>query len=266
MRHLLGISIGGIAALVVGEAIAITPDLGLDFSYPSVGMCGGGSATAISAKSAITAKHVPGLQIELLGTIYTATQRINHPTYDIAILNFSTDLPVWSPLGALAPVGTTVQWVGYGGVGYVNQQQNGYDIRYGNHGRHKASNVIHKKWSMFGLGPAMVSMLEGNPNAAGVNGDSGGACFVNGKLVGVISYAFNEKSGQLPNYGFAVLNNGVPYHGTGAIDLTVPEIRAWVRRNMKPTIYQIGPQASPRPATYLDRLPPIPLPFFTTGR
>ncbi|MBV6458719.1 MAG: hypothetical protein HONBIEJF_01857 [Fimbriimonadaceae bacterium] len=236
---------------VLGFAIAvirvqgITPDLGVDQQHPYVGECGGGSGTAISPRSMITARHVPGLTFEVMGKIYTAVERINHPNYDLAIFNFASDLPVWCPLGASAPIGTPVTWVGYGGIGYVNQAKNGYDIRYGNFGRHAATNIVHKKWSMFNLGPALVSMLDDNPDSAGVNGDSGGACLANGRLVGVISYAFNLRGGQLPNYGFAILNNGIPYHGSGAIDLTIPEIHQWVRANMNPGLFTLDPAFMP---------------------
>lgn len=250
----------------------IAPDLGLDQKYPFVGECGGGSGTAISPRTMITARHVPGLTFGIAGVIYTAIERINHPTYDIAIFNFGTDLPGWHTLGASPPLGTAVEWVGFGGIGTVNSSRTGYDIRYGNYGRHRASNVVHHKWSLFGLGPALISMLVGNPDAAGVNGDSGGACMADGKLVGVVSYAFNTTGGRLPNYGFAVLNDGVPYHGSGAIDLTVPEIRQWVLANMIRPRHRLqdggiatsGPP--PRPATPFDRLATAELPILGLRR
>lgn len=253
------------AALSACQAAAVAPDLGLDVTYRFVGECGGGSGTAISRRSMITAKHVPGLTFAIDGQMFTAVERINHPSYDLAILNFAVDLPGWHQLGSSAPVGTPVVWVGYGGTGTVNNQWHGYDIRYGNHGRHAALNVVHRKWNMFGLGPALVSMLAANPDAAAVNGDSGRGCFANGRLVGVTSYAFQESGGQLPNYGFAILNNGVPYHGSGAIDLTVPEIRQWIAANMKfgkwPT--ELRPlRRSYRRSTYFKSLD---LPFFKVG-
>jgi len=249
--------------LGVINAKAITPDLGLDTQHPYVGECGGGSGTAISPRSMITARHVPGLTFEIMGKMFTAVERINHPSYDIAIFNFATDLPVWCPLGASAPIGTQVTWVGYGGIGSVNQQRTGYDIRYGNYGRHAAKNFVDKKWSLFNLGPALVSMLDDNPESASVNGDSGGACLANGQLVGVISYAFNLRGGQLPNYGFAILNNGIPYHGSGAIDLTIPEIRHWVRANMNPGLFTLDPAMIPTPGPGTNDRNPLGLPFFS---
>lgn len=253
------------AVVVAASASAVTPDLGPDQQYPFVGECGGGSGTAIGPRVMITAKHVPGVTFGIAGQTFTAVERINHPTVDLAIFKFDRDLPGWYPLGSSAPLGTPVVWVGYGGIGDPNNQWHGYDIQYGNHGRHAAANVVTKKWNMFGMGPALVSMLIDNPNAAAVAGDSGGACFANGKLVGVISYAFNETGGRLPNYGFAILNGGVPYHGSGAIDLTAPEIRRWVFKTMwkpiwrKPTplLDLITPPATPRES--------LPLPFFYLG-
>lgn len=189
----------------------------------------------------ITARHVPGLTFELMGTIYTATHRVNHPTYDIAIFNFATDLPVWCNLGYSVNIGDPVVLVGYGGVGYVNNQWHGYDIRYGNHGRHAAGNTVDHRANYFNLGPALIMMLRNYPDAATVNGDSGGACMSNGRLVGVISYAFNMTGGQLPNYGFAVNNGGTPYHGSGAIDLTQLDVQVWVRTHMKRALHQTSP-------------------------
>jgi hypothetical protein len=253
-----------VAVFAVAQAIAIAPDLGLDTAYRYVGECGGGSGTAISPHTMITAKHVPGITFGVGGKIFTAVERINHPDYDLAIFNFAEVLPGWYQLGTSAPIGAPVVWVGYGGVGYVNNQWHGYDIWYGNHGRHSAANVVHRKWSMFGLGPALVSMLVDNPNSAGINGDSGGAVFSNGRLVGVISYAFQESGGQLPNYGFAMLNGGVAYHGSGAIDLTLPEIRNWVLSNMDPPFYKWPRRLLPlRPAPAPSAQGwPLELPFF----
>lgn len=215
----------------VRAASGIAPDMGLDTKYPFVGMCGGGSGTAISARSMITARHVPGVLFEVQGRLFTAAQRINHPVYDLAIFNFDSDLPGWHPLGFDAPIGMAVELAGYGGVGYLNSSHTGYDIRFGNHGRHSAGAVLDHKWNIDGIGPSNIMMLWDHPQAAGVGGDSGGGCFANGRLVGVIAFAFNLGYPELPNYGFAILNGGAAYHGTGAIDLTHPEVRAWVRAN-----------------------------------
>lgn len=251
--------------LMAASAPAVAPDLGLDQQYPFVGECGGASGTAIGPRVMITAKHVPGVTFAVGGQTFTAVERINHPTYDLAIFKFDRDLPTWCALGQSAPIGTPVTWVGYGGIGDPNNQWHGYDIHWGNHGRHAAGNVVTLKWSRFGMGPALVSMVDDNPEAAAVAGDSGGACFAGGKLVGVISYAFNTTGGRLPNYGFAILNGGVAYQGSGAIDLTVPEIRRWVFRTIWKPIWR-------KPTPLLDLIHPpttpresLPLPFFYLG-
>lgn len=257
------ISITLCLAAACGTADAIAPDLAPDFQFTYVGECGGGSGTAIARRAMITARHVPGLTFGINGEIFTAVQRINHPDYDLAIFLFDRDLPGWYALGTSAPIGSEVVWVGYGGVGYPNFQWHGYDIRYGNYGRHAATNIVHLKWGVFGW-PAIVSMLDDNPDAAAVNGDSGGGVFANGRLVGVISYSFNLKGGALPNYGFAVLNGGNPYHGSGAIDLTIPEIRAWVLAHIRP-VAEYGPPSRVDPQGSLGRAfagRTLPLPFF----
>lgn len=213
----------------------IVPELGADTRFKWVGPTGGGSGTAISRRSVITAKHVGGNTYEVLGHIYTAASRINHPTMDLAILIFDEDLPGWHQIGQSAPVGTAVSLVGYGHWGVVNPQHTGYDIYWWSTGvRLAAPNQVDLEWYMPNYGPSLISWLEFEGEGAAVSGDSGGGYFVGDKLVGVMSFAFNTTGGELPNYGFAVLNNGVPYHGTGAINLTDPEVRLWLMDNISP--------------------------------
>ncbi len=228
-----------LACFVVSAAACsspgIVPNLGEDTRFVWVGPTGGGSGTAIARRSVITAKHVGGSTYEVLGKIYTAPSRIDHPTMDLSILVFNEDLPGWHQVGWSAPVGSDVSWVGYGHWGIVNPQETGYDIYWWSGGvRLAAPNQVDLKWYFPGMGPSLISWLTVNGEAAAVAGDSGGGCFVGDKLVGVISYAFNNTGGQLPNYGFAVLNNGVPYHGSGAIDLTDPQVRLWLMDNIVP--------------------------------
>lgn len=224
-----------VVLLTASPSLAIVPNTGEDGHFLWVGPTGGGSGTAIARRSVITAKHVGGITYESLGHIYTASSRIDHPTMDLTILNFSEDLPGWHELGTSAPVGVSISMVGFGRTGVLNDAGTGYDIHWWSGGtRIAAGNTVDLEWDFPGYGPSLISWLKVNGDAAGVAGDSGGGYFVGDALVGVISYAFNTSGGALPDYGFAVLNNGVPYHGTGAINLTVPEVHSWVMDNIVP--------------------------------
>ncbi len=226
-----------VSAAAVAQSFAIVPNNGPDSEFQWVGRAAGGSGTAISRRSVITAKHATGSQYEIMGTVYTAAYRIDHPTMDIAILVFDEDLPGWHQLGTQAPVGTPISMVGLGRTGIVNSEGTGYDIYWSSGGtRLAAPGDVDLKWFFPGFGPSLISWLEVNGDGAVVSGDSGGGYFIDGKLVGVVSYAFNNTGGVLPDYGFASLNGGVPYMGTGAIDLTDPEVRAWVLDNVVPEI------------------------------
>lgn len=214
---------------------AVVPNLGADTLYPWVGPTGGGSGTAIAKRTVITAKHVGGSTYESLGTIYTASYRVHHPDMDLALLVFGEDLPGWHQVGLSAPVGSKISMVGLGRTGILNPQGTGYDIYWWSGGtRLAAPNEIDVEWYFPGWGPSLLSYLKANGDAAAVSGDSGGAYFIADKLVGVLSYAFNSSNGTLPDYGFASLNNGVPYHGTGAINLTDPQVRRWIMDHIVP--------------------------------
>lgn len=223
------------AFATAAECVAIVPDNGSDNQFPWTGPAAGGSGTAIARRTVITAKHATGSAYGASGNIYTAAYRIHHPTMDVALLIFDEDLPGWHRLGTEAPVGSAISMVGAGRTGVVNSQGTGYDIYWWSGGTRKvAPGHVDLHWYFEGWGPSLISWLEVNGEGAGVSGDSGGGYFIDGRLVGVISYVFNNSGGVLPDYGFAVLNGGVPYMGTGAIDLTDPELRAWVLNNMVP--------------------------------
>lgn len=226
--------------LVVGAmtswSLAIVPNTGKDSRFSWVGQCGGASATAIMSRSVITAKHVGASTFQIPGgEMYTAIERINHPTMDIALLNFDEDLPGWHTLATEALIGAPLSMVGFGRTGVVNDTGTGYDIWWWSGGvRIAGMNTLHERWNIPGIGPSLISWLGVNGDAAGVSGDSGGAFFIDDKLAGVTAFAMNVSGGRLPNYGFAVLNGGVPYHLTGAVDLTDPEVHQWVLENAVP--------------------------------
>lgn len=221
------------------SAFALMPNSLPDTTWSWVGQAGGGGATAIRQRSVITAKHVPGLSYGVGGNVYTAIERINHPTYDIAILNFAQDLPGWYEVGTEAEIGSTLTIVGWGHTGVLNAQGNGYDHLTSTGVRRAGQNKLHFKSIFPDYGPYLGTWLIENGDAIGAGGDSGGAMFIGDRLVGVTSFVFSTDQ-SLPNYGFASLNGGVPYMGTGAIDLTAPEIQSWIQAN-----------AVPEPATVL---------------
>ncbi|GJQ54125.1 MAG: hypothetical protein HKUEN07_06940 [Rhodocyclaceae bacterium] len=230
MKRVYGVATG--LALSAG-AFALMPNSAPDNVWSWVGQAGGASATAIRSRSVITAKHVPGLTYGVQGNIYTAVQRINHPTFDIAILNFAQDLPGWYEVGTEAPIDSNLTIVGWGHTGVLNAQGNGYDHLTSLGVRRAGQNELHFKSTLQGYGPYLGTWLIENGDAIGAGGDSGGAFFIGNRLVGVTSFVGSTNS-SLPNYGFASQNGGVPYMLTGAIDLTVPEIQTWVHANAVP--------------------------------
>jgi len=211
---------------------AVAPDVGPDSAFPAVGLVGGASGTAISPRSVITAKHVGASTFTVFGTTYTAANRIHHPTLDLAILNFNTDLPVWCPLGTSVSIGSTIFIVGFGDSGFLNSAGTGYDMFWWTAGvRRAVPNTLDTQQTFAGFGPVLLTYLKVYGDAAAGAGDSGGAFFSGNRLIGVTSFAINTTGGVLPNYGFAALNGGVPYHLSGAVDLTDPSVRAWIQAN-----------------------------------
>jgi hypothetical protein len=194
---------------------------------------GGGSGTAILQRAVLTAKHVGGTSFQLNGVTYNAVQRIEHPTADLAILNFGVDLPGWHTLGNSANPGDTITIVGYGSTGVLNGAGNGYDITGGGGIRRKGTSVFDFRANVTNFGPSILSYLRQNGDAVVAGGDSGGGFFVNNKLVGVSAFFFSQNT-QLPNYGFASQNGGTPYFGSGAIDLTNQALNDWVVQNAVP--------------------------------
>lgn len=219
-------------AVIAATSDAVAPNTPPDTQFLYCGPAGSGGATAISARTAITAKHNGVSTFGLFGEIYTAVQRISHPTMDVALLIFDEDLPGWHQMGRSTPIGVSITIVGYGDTGVVNAAGTGYNILQSPSIRRASPNTLHIKQHINGFGPSLITWLIANGDAAAVAGDSGGGFFIDDRLVGVTSFAFNNTGGTLPNYGFASLNGGVPYHGSGAIDLTDPELRAWVLANM----------------------------------
>jgi hypothetical protein len=220
----------GLLALRPSPA-AVVPDTAPDGQYPWVGIIGGASGTAISPRSVITARHVGASQFTVLGVTYYASERINHPTMDLALLNFDADLPGWHTLGTSAPLGSALTMVGYGDTGRVNADGDGYDVFHSAGVRRASPNTLHFEMFWPDVGPILVSWLTAAGDGALAAGDSGGSFFIGDELVGVSALAFNTTGGALPDYGFASQNGGDPYHASGAVNLTDPDVRAWVLEN-----------------------------------
>lgn len=234
-RPILLISLFAASAL---RAVAIVPDNGPDSDFTFVGQVGGASGVAIGVRSVITAKHVGGMSFTVGGSTFNAVSRINHATYDLSVLNFDTDLPGFYSIADTSSIGSTLTMVGFGQTGVENATGTGYAITGGAGTRRKGDNALHGKQFVTDFGPSLLSFLEFSGEAAVANGDSGGGFFMGGELVGVNSFIFTTNE-NLPAYGFASVNGGTPYFGSGAIDLTDPGVRAWVN------------QAVPEPATML---------------
>lgn len=223
----------GFAASLGAVSFAVVPDTGPDPLFTFVGQVGGGSATAIASRSVITAKHIGGTTFTLNGVNHFASARIDHPTFDISILNFASDLPGWHSLGNSSAIGATLTMVGYGGTGSVNAAGTGYDVVSGGGIRRASTNFLHAKGLVNNFGPSLISYLNVNGDAVLAGGDSGGGFFINNQLVGVNAFIFSQNT-SLPNYGFASLNGGTAYFGSGAINLTEQSIQTWVRANIVP--------------------------------
>lgn len=74
----------------------------------------GNSGTVISPHFVVTARHVGGMGFSLNGTNYTAVQRYDHPTADIALLRFETPFTKYSLPYFGNVLGQVATFVGFG--------------------------------------------------------------------------------------------------------------------------------------------------------
>lgn len=247
-----------------------------DFDFSFVGQMNGSSAVAIGPHTVLTAGHVGGTSGDFIldGTTYHRTGSRFAPNYnygiggvthtDLEVVFVNETLPGYYQIGDSISTGDTVTMVGFGRSGVVSGS--GYNMNVDAGVRRKGDNTADE----FGVidaedgngfigGPMMVSYLKQAGDAALGGSDSGGGWFSGGKLVGISSFIFNltqsgtETAPKYFGYGFASQNTtgytaqdgsytlapGTPYFGSGAIDLTDPQIHAFVT------------QAVPEPGTYL---------------
>jgi hypothetical protein len=235
------------------SAFAIIPDYGPDLLYTGVGIVNttnsgfGASGVAIAPNWVITAKHVGGTWFNQEGTWYQAINRYNHPTADIALLEFSNTFSTYYNPNYTNVLGQAVTMVGFGQTGTPNAT--GYTITGGAGIRRKANNVadVFQPVSfnnvdffdayIYDLDGPVGNGSTGGPAIAGEGGlwtgDSGGGWFipvgVGFELVGVNSFVANLTGGSGANdYGDI----------GGAVALT--SYQGWIESHINPV---------PEPAT-----------------
>lgn len=186
----------------------------------------------------------------------------NTTNVDLVLVTVNGTFPGYYNIGNLLFANDPVTMVGYGQSGGVNGAGTGYDINVASGSRRKGDNTA----DVFGVidvdnatgvngtggGPVVGSYLKAAGGAALGDKDSGGGWFKNGNLVGISSFIFNDTTfrapnGTLqngaPNYGFPrttpttfgpdingntyTLPANTPYFGSGAIDLTDPQLQAF---------------------------------------
>lgn len=244
--------LAGLIALGSTTAFAVFPNNGVDTTFKFVGQVGptngtNGSGTVISPNHVITAKHVGGMRfyfrnngVDISG-FADAVERIEHPTADLAILRFNTDLgdyirPYYDEVVAM----TTI--VGFGLTATPRANGTGYDL-VANSGQIRRStvNMIDARQTV-DLGPGITSSTSilydldgptGNGSMGGAAiageggqlfGDSGGAWLRNidggWRIVGVTSFIFdNNGNGNTLDWG----------DGGGAAELFT--YRDWVEQH-----------------------------------
>ncbi len=74
----------------------------------------GNTGTVISPHFVVTARHTGGMGFSLNGTTYTAVQRYDHPTADIALLRFETPFAKYSLPYFGNVLGQVATFVGFG--------------------------------------------------------------------------------------------------------------------------------------------------------
>jgi hypothetical protein len=255
------------ASAVIATTSTTTPNPE-DTFYQFVGQMNGASAVAIGPHTVLTAAHVGGNAGNFIldGTTYTRIGSKKAPSYlispgnstnvDLMVVYVSQTLPGYYSLGNSISGGDTVTMVGFGKSGFVSGTNYSVSIPAGT--RRKGDNTA----DVFGVidvdnatgnsgaggGPVIGSYLKVAGDAVLGSMDSGGGWFSGGNLVGISSFTFNESqsgtetSPTYGDYGFASKNTngytaqdgsytllpGQAYFGSGAIDLTDPQIHDFV--------------------------------------
>lgn len=257
------------SAFAIVSTTSLTDPGAADTLYSFVGQMNGSSAVAIGPNKVLTAWHVGGGSFVLNGTTYnyggtTAAFNYVDPTdpahlahVDLRIVTVQGTLPGWYDIANGSTIGQELTMVGLGKSGVVSGDQRAYAVNFGETPgtRRKGDNTLDEKGVLYnssattndGYGPYMLGYLKAAGDAVLAGNDSGGGWFSNGRLIGISSFTFNltqpnaTTSPAYRNYGFGSANTGgytgdgfslapgEAYFGSGAIDLTDPQIQTWLR-------------------------------------
>ena len=226
-------------ALGIYGSLDTASPLPADVKFPSVYGYANASGVAVAPKAILTAKHVGVAPVTVGSRKLQPVRSVEYPDADLRIVFFDEELPFVAKRGVKTKVGDVGTIVGFGDSGvwspdaghHVTTVRDRRDVR-------RAGTVeITEKGVAPGAGPLLVGMVTRAGIASVGTGDSGGGWFVDGKLVGIITIAINtarkaDGSPRLPYRGTPKLNDGKPYAGTGAVDITDPAIAAWIRKTL----------------------------------
>jgi len=253
----------------------------IDTAFSYVGQINGSSAVAVGQHQVLTAWHVGAGYFTLNGTIYNyggtsgafnyvdPTDSTHQAHVDLRLVTVKEALPGWYDVATGSVVGQDLTMVGLGRSGVVSGDGKGYTLATAVGTRRAGDNTLDEKGVLYnssptksdGFGPYMLGYVKEAGDAMLAGNDSGGGWFSNGELIGISSFTFNltqPNANTAPtyrNYGFAATNTGgyhdqytdlapgEAYYGSGAIDLTNPQIQSWLRTQ--------GVNPVPEPASML---------------
>lgn len=123
----------------------------------------GNSGTVISPHFVLTARHVGGTSFSLNGTTYTAAERFNHPTADIALLRFDNPFSKYSLPYFGNVQGQVATFVGFGATATLRttgvNAWTGYDNIGGGGTRRAVENRIEAIFTDVAFGGAITTVL-----------------------------------------------------------------------------------------------------------
>lgn len=223
---------------------------------------GTASGVAIGPRTVLTARHVGEGTFWLGDQSFTVVNAVRPPDaphpdggspsrVDLILINVDRDLPGWYRIADRVRAGARGIYVGYGGSGRVLGTGASYGIFAPAIGTRRAAPSPPLKGKLFvpGIGWTLYDELVTPGQGILVSGDSGGGYFVGGRLAGINSFNYNDSQvgsnpAVYPDFGFASANTagytdsagtaipaGRPYCGSGTVDLTRKEIRAWIATN-----------------------------------
>ncbi len=253
------------SSAIVATTSNNTPN-GQDLTFGLIGKVNGLGAVPIGPHTVLTARHVGAGNFSLDGVNYdmlnsfVAPQQMDPDTHamsnvDVLLINVKQTLPGWYDMASSISDGSMMSMSGWGGTGVVDANNVQYD-GWGQSGTlRKGDDSLDFHQFVGTIGPSLIAYLDKAGEGALMGGDSGGGWFMNGKLVGISSFVFNETQSDDPNkaplyanYGFPDANTngyddpannihipaGVHYFGSGAVDITDPGLQNWIHANAVP--------------------------------